>query len=242
MYKVFIVEDDPMVLNINKRFTEKIEYFEVVGTSRTGKKALEEIIGTEPDLVLLDVYLPEQNGLKLLQEIRSTEFYPEVIMITAANDADTVEKAFKLGVFDYIVKPYSFYRFKQSLISFSNKMETIKRKNSELSQNDIDKINFSINTNEPLQSVVAKTIEPPKGIDKFTLDRIREAVENSPVPVSSSDMADALCLSRITTRKYLEYLADEKIIRVDLKYGSFGRPTRLFFNPDIVDFNKFNVD
>lgn len=242
MYKVFIVEDDPMVLNINKRFTEKLEEFEVVGTSRTGKEVLQEIINLKPDLVLLDVYLPEQNGLKLLQEIRATEFYPEVIMITAANDANTVEKAFKLGVFDYIVKPYSFIRFKQSLMSFSNKMKTIKRKNSELSQNDIDKINYAISNKEPIQLVKDKTIEPPKGIDKFTLERIREAVENSPVPLSSSEMADSLNLSRITTRKYLEFLVDENIIKVELKYGSSGRPTRLFFNPKIVDFNKFNIE
>lgn len=242
MYKVYIVEDDPMVLNINKKFTEKLENFKVIGTSRTGKEVLQEIISLQPDLVLLDVYLPEQNGLKLLQEIRSTEFYPEVIMITAANDADTVEKAFKLGVFDYIVKPYSFIRFKQSLISFTNKMMVIKRKNSELSQNDIDKINYLINTNEQIQSVTAKTIEPPKGIDKFTLERIREAVEKSPVPVSSSEMADSLSLSRITTRKYLEFLVNENIIKVDLKYGSSGRPTRLFYNPKMVNFDKFIIE
>lgn len=242
MYKVFIVEDDPMVLSINTRFTEKVEDFKVVGTSKTGHEALDEIISKKPDLVLLDVYLPEQNGLKILQEIRSTQFYPEVIMITAANDADTVEKAFKLGVFDYIVKPYSFYRFKQSLSSFSNKMQTIKRKNSELSQNDIDKINYSINSNEILQSTVAKSIDPPKGIDKFTLDRVIEAIENSSVPISSSDMAELLCLSRITARKYLEFLVDEKIIKAELKYGSYGRPTKLFFNPKIVDSNKFNIE
>lgn len=162
-------------------------------------------------------------------------------MITAANDAETVEKAFKLGAFDYIVKPYGFIRFKKSLESFSNKIKTIKRKNNELSQSDIDRINFSINTNEVLQNA-AKSIEPPKGIDKITLDRIREAIANSTVPVSSSDMADSLCLSRVTTRKYLEYLVDEKIIKIELKYGSSGRPTRLFFNPNIVDYNKFNME
>lgn len=242
MYKVFIVEDDPMVLSINTRFTEKVEDFKVVGTSKTGHEALDKIISKKPDLVLLDVYLSEQNGLKILQEIRSTQFYPEVIMITAANDADTVEKAFKLGVLDYIVKPYSFNRFKQSLVSFSNKIQAIKRKDSELSQKDIDKINYSINSNETLQSAASISIELPKGIDKFTLDRVREAIENSTVTLSSSDMADILCLSRVTARKYLEFLVDEKIIKAELKYGSSGRPTKLFFNSQIVDFDKFNIE
>ncbi|MGB4438286.1 MAG: response regulator [Sedimentibacter sp.] len=241
MYKVFIVEDDPMVLNINIRFTEKVDGFEVVGTSRVGKNAVNDIISKTPDLVLLDVFLQDQSGLTLLQEIRATQYYPEVIMITAANDAETIEKAFKLGAFDYIVKPYGFARFEKSLESFAQKIVSIKNKSTEFSQIDIDEINFTMMNISKESQGTSKLSEYPKGIDEITLDLIKEAVLKSKVPVSSGDMADSLRLSRITTRKYLEYLADEKIIKVDLKYGNSGRPTRLFFNPDFVDLNKFNV-
>ncbi|WP_352419502.1 response regulator [Proteiniborus sp.] len=230
MYKVFIVEDDPMVLSINKRFVEKLPDFKVIETSKKGKEAVAKIVEMEPDLILLDVFMPEQSGLDLLREIRNSQTNSEVIMITAAQDAETVTEALRLGVIDYIIKPYNFARFKQALEVFISKMNTIKDITS-FTQSEIDQMkNLMQVTGDELSS--SKDEELPKGLDKITLNKIKDAIDESDKPMSSSNMAKLLGLSRITTRKYLEYLVDTGVLELLLEYGGVGRPTRLYYNPN----------
>ena len=115
LYRVVIVEDDPMVSLLDRTFTEKDPRFRVVQTFQDGQAALDWLAQNPADLVVLDVYMPLFTGLELLQALRRRHIPVDAIMVTAANDTDTVDQLLKLGVVDYLVKPFTFERFQQAL-------------------------------------------------------------------------------------------------------------------------------
>lgn len=224
MYKVYIIEDDPMVSSINERFINKLDNFKVIGKSLTGIDVLTKITSLNPDLILLDVFMPGLNGIELLEEIRRASIKVEIIMITAAQDVATITDALQLGVIDYLIKPYDFTRLKKALDSFATKVELIKDSKT-LTQQDLDKIK---NMNHSENNNITQSIDLPKGLDEITLSKILNIIITSEYPLSSSEVGDKLSVSRITARKYLEYLADKNSIQIHLKYGNTGRPTRLY--------------
>ena len=143
MYKVLIVEDDPMVAMINEQYILKNKDFCVCGTCKNGVEALDFLRKNLVDLVLLDVYMPLMNGREVLEEIRNSKIETEVIMVTAANDTSTLEETVHLGVVDYLIKHFSFVRFQNALEKFTAQHQAFKEKNT-MDQNFID--NF-INSN-----------------------------------------------------------------------------------------------
>jgi response regulator of citrate/malate metabolism len=224
MYKVYIVEDDPMVSSINERFINKFDKFKVVGSSLSGKGLAENIDLLKPDLLLLDIYMPGINGIELLKEIRKNNKRLEVIMVTAAQDVDTITEALSLGVMDYLIKPYDFSRLKKALENFIIKVDLIKDSKI-LTQKDLDKIN-NLGYIHPIGE--SSDQEMPKGLDELTLNKIQNIINLAERPLSSSEVGEILSVSRITARKYLEYLAESNLIQIHLKYGNTGRPTRLY--------------
>lgn len=228
MYRVFIVEDDPMVLSINERFVNKMSDFKVVGTSSSGTEALEAIHKLKPDLLLLDIFMPGKNGLDILKQLRHSENNCDVIMITAAQDVSTISESLRLGVLDYLIKPYDFNRLKKSLESFLKKMELINESKT-LTQKELDEIHF-IKKDEQLSNNKTTT---PKGLDDITLEKVINVIESSNKALSSTEVGIIMSVSRITARKYLEYLVDTKHIEIQLKYGNTGRPTRQYKKKDI---------
>ena len=125
--EVLIVEDDIRIADIHRRFTGKIEGFKVIGTATTGEQAKEWLDLVKPQLVLLDVYLPDMQGTELVTYIRHNLHDTDIIMITAASETDIVRHALRGGVTDYIVKPLMFDRFKTSLENYK-KACTVKEK------------------------------------------------------------------------------------------------------------------
>ena len=91
--EVLIVEDDIRIADIHRRFTEKIEGFKVIGTATTGEQAKEWLELVKPQLVLLDVYLPDMQGTELVTYIRHHLHDTDIIMITAASETDVVRHA-----------------------------------------------------------------------------------------------------------------------------------------------------
>ncbi|GAB7386447.1 response regulator [Bacillaceae bacterium] len=217
--RTLIVEDDPMVSNINKMFLERIEAFQLVGTARNGEEALRCLAQKPVDLLLLDVYMPAKNGLELLRNIRIKGYKTDVILITAAQSPATIEEAMRLGVVDCILKPFDFERFRNALL-FYKKRFTMFRSSDIINQQGIDSLQLAAEEgDEPL----------PKGLNPVTLGLIREALQRAGSPLSAQELASRVRLSRITTRKYLEYLAEKREITLDLKYSPKGRPTKLYF-------------
>lgn len=165
--EVLIVEDDIRIAEIHRRFTEKIEGFKVIGTATTGEQAKEWLEFVKPQLVLLDVYLPDMQGTELVTYIRHNLHDTDIIMITAASETDVVRHALRGGVTDYIVKPLTFDRFKTSLESYQKKITKLK-KNTQLSSEQIEHLWSQ-------RGVQANQIEyAPKGIDPLTLAKIKK--------------------------------------------------------------------
>lgn len=138
-YKVLIVEDDPMVSMINEQYVNRNKAFHVVGKCKNGKSALEFLENSDVDLIVLDVYMPLMDGFETLRQIRKNKKSVDIIMVTAANDRDALEEALHLGVVDYLVKPFTYDRFRMALDKYISHLDALKDVDT-LSQKNIDYI------------------------------------------------------------------------------------------------------
>lgn len=136
-FRVLVVEDDPMVAEVNRAYVEGAGPFAVVGTARTAAEGVEMAVALAPDLVLLDIYLPDMNGLAALREIRRRELPCDVLAVTAARDVQTVQEVLRNGAVDYIIKPFKFERLRATLLAYAQ-MRTRLRQTADLSQAELD--------------------------------------------------------------------------------------------------------
>ncbi|WP_088014210.1 response regulator [Gottfriedia acidiceleris] len=223
--EVLIVEDDSRIAEIHQRFIERIEGFSVIGIATNYQEAVDLIEILKPQLVLLDVYFPDMNGLDFLQWMKKHSILADVIMITASKEIDSVNKALHYGVFDFIIKPVIFDRFKRSLIryaNYSNKVKSLQSKSAYLTQEEIDGL---IGKNN---SVIEEQSIYPKGIDKLTLDKVLFAINEVHNGMTAENIGLEIGVSRTTARRYLEYLVSEGKVSADLAYGTIGRPERVY--------------
>jgi two-component system CitB family response regulator len=227
MTKVLIVEDDLKIAEIHRRFTEKIDGFEVIGTATTGEQAQIWLEVMEPDLILLDVYLPDMRGVDLVQRIRQKSQAVDIIMITASSEVDVVRTALHGGVFDYIVKPLTYDRFKESLEAYKSHTHQLLQSES-LTPEQIAHIWKGKNTSKSEESIMNG--EMPKGIDPLTLDKMIEYIQRLKKDGATAEgVSLEVGVSRSTARRYLEYLISKKVVYAELIYGSVGRPERRYF-------------
>ncbi|MDM0608580.1 response regulator [Clostridium perfringens] len=212
--KILIVEDDPMVALINKRFLENMGFKDILGPVQTEEEIIKVLDKENIDLILLDVYLPKKNGIDILKSLRYKKYLTDVIMITAANSVEEVKRAFAYGVTDYLVKPFEFERFEEAINKYKQKNNLLNKREA-LSQNDIDVISKSLE----------EKIELPKGLNQKTLDRIMEFLkENQGKVWTLREIAYELKISNVTIKKYMDYLEDVKKVNVTLTSGNVGRP------------------
>jgi two-component system CitB family response regulator len=220
---VVIAEDDPKIAEIQSRFIEKIEGFEVVGIGNTIAESEEIIDVFQPDLVLLDVYFPDGSGVDLLWKIRRLYKNIDIIFITAAKEIATLQDAIRGGAFDYVLKPMTFSRFQSTLQKFSehrNKLKDI----TNLDQSNVDQIIH------PAQDSGQSDARMPKSINALTLERIEDEVKKiDDDGVNAEAMGMQVGISRTTARRYLEFLVSRGTVKPTLVYGSVGRPERLYF-------------
>ena len=127
MYTVVIIEDDPMITRLNRRYVEQDSRFAVVQTFSAAHPALFWLQHNPIDLIILDVYMPQMSGTELLLQLRAKGVDADVIMVTSANDAKTVNDAVRLGAVDYLVKPFAYERFQQALEVFCRRRESVQR-------------------------------------------------------------------------------------------------------------------
>lgn len=217
MIKVLIVEDDPMVAHINKKYTDSIENFKVVGVSQDGKEAQDYIKKHSLDLIILDVYMPKLDGISLLKWMRNENIMTDVIMVTAAHEVDKLDEVLKLGAVDYLIKPFEFERFREALQRFQIKYKLI-RENTFINQEDIDRIRW--NTQELGSS------DLQKGLHERTLQRVREYMKvNKDKYLTNEEVAEGMSLSRVTIMRYLKYLENQKELVSEMEYRNIGRPS-----------------
>lgn len=221
--EILIVEDDKRISDIHRRFIEKLVGFEVIGSAFTGDEAKDWIISYQPDLVLLDVYLPDTLGTDLLTVIQEHSPDTDIIFITAAAEADIVKKAFRGGVADYILKPLTFEKFKESLLAYKEKRDILTGVGNV--QEELIKSLWN-NKATPIQYMESI---PPKGIDPITKEKIVNEIKTIKEGITAESLGLQVGVSRSTARRYLEYLVSEKVVYAELIYGTVGRPERRYF-------------
>ncbi|MFZ5966206.1 MAG: response regulator [Bacillota bacterium] len=220
MIKVLIVEDDPMVAQINKRYVESIDGFEVREIAVNGEEALQIMKRIKIDLVIVDIYMPKLNGIDMLKAMRKSGIMADVIMVTAARETQQVDEALTLGAVDYLIKPFEYERLKNALESYQGRFRLLK-KQQVAAQADIDKITMGKNYNRESMT--------QKGLHSNTLNRIRKFMENHhDCFLTSEEVAEKLGITKVTVRRYLEYLESIGEVKLEVEYGSIGRPSHRY--------------
>ena len=217
MIKVLIVEDDPMVVKFNTYYLEQVGGFKLKAVAASADAAF-EVLEKEPiDLILLDIYMPGINGLELLSRLRKTDKNIDVIIVSAAKDSISIKKALQYGAVDYLIKPFEFERFNSALTSFKHR-EKFMNSQENLSQEELDKLLLYQEQPDSLKTF-------PKGLDRNTLNTVwNKILEINDASFSTDELASLLVISRVSIRKYLNFLEEIKILKKDIDYGSLGRP------------------
>ncbi len=218
MIKVLIVDDDFMVAKIHQGYVNQTDGFTVVGLAHTGAAALEQATLLQPDLILLDIYLPDTSGLDLLVALRTVAPEVDVLVISAAREADTIRRALRGGIVHYLMKPFTHEQLQQRLQHYQDTYQGLATKQSKPLQADVDRV-FGIG--RPSTSL-------PKGLSPETLTLVLEALRAASGDISAAELADHLGVSRGSARRYLEHLADTAQAEVRLRYGEVGRPERRY--------------
>ena len=103
--RVMIVDDSKMIIKLIQGFLETYN-IEIVGTASDGKTAVNLFKQTDPDIVTLDITMPEMDGLTVLEEILKINASAKVVVISALTDNATALKALRIGAKDFIPKPF----------------------------------------------------------------------------------------------------------------------------------------
>lgn len=221
--RIVIAEDDKQIAEIQKRFIERIEGFELVGLAHELLEAEDLIDVLTPDLVLLDIQFPSGTGLDLLRKVRAKNSSVDIILITAAKEVNTLKEALRGGIFDYILKPLVFERLQSSLHNYRDQIHKLQNIVS-VDQNEVDNIlpRKGSKENSPQHTRL------PKGIDSITLDSIKGIFSQSTIPMGAEEVGELIGASRTTARRYLEYLVSINELKAEVSYGSVGRPERKY--------------
>jgi two-component system CitB family response regulator len=216
MIRTLIVDDDFRVADLHCAYVERVPGFQVAGRAHTGASALEQVEQLRPDLVLLDIYLPDISGLDVLQRLREEGQAPvDVIAITAARDVESLRSAMRGGVVHYLIKPFLFPTFEEKLLSYAAARDRMTRI-GRADQGDVDRIFGTLRT--------ARTDALPKGLSDATLDLIVQALGSSLSGLPAAAVADAAGVSRVTARRYLDHLCQLGRVELTMRYGGPGRP------------------
>lgn len=217
---VLVVDDDFMVTRVHRAFVERVEQFRVVGTAGTGEQAVAAVKELRPDLVLLDLYLPDLFGLEVIPRLRSAGHDCDVMVISAAREADSVRGAVRHGVVDYLLKPFEFADLRTRLERYAAQrgrlLSTVVR-----GQADVDRVLAGAASPGPAARL-------PKGLSVETADLIERALREAGGTLSATECAAATGISRVSARRYLEHFHAAGSADVALRYGATGRPERRY--------------
>jgi response regulator of citrate/malate metabolism len=220
MIRVLVVDDDFMVARIHVGFVGRVEGFEVVGVAHSGAEAADAVAELRPDLLLLDLYLPDRFGLDLLADLRTLPHPCDAIVITAAKEGDAVRAAVRLGVIDYLLKPFGFHDLEERLQRYAAQRRLLDHTQVH-GQDDVDRAFVRAGSS-------AGAMALPKGMSVETALLAQEALRASEDTLSATEVAEVVGMSRVSARRYLEHFVSTGQADVRLRYGSTGRPERRY--------------
>lgn len=218
MIRTLIIEDDFRVAEINAAYIAMDEEFKVIGIAPTAALGYEMVLAEKPDLVLLDLFLPDEHGLELFARLQQLPrgSKPDIFIITAAKDTQSVKDAIQLGAVAYIVKPFNGHQLIERLRTYKRAYEKLKG-SGEVSQADVDAAVALIHGSKHEDFSESSSKNP-------TTTMIVNCLKSNKVAMSASEIARALEISRATAQRYLSQMADRKIVVLELQYGTAGRP------------------
>ncbi|MGW1885450.1 DUF7342 family protein [Streptomyces sp. NPDC001970] len=215
MINVLVVDDDVRVAEINAAYVAKVPGFRVVARAHTATEALARVAELPVDLILLDHYLPDENGLSVVRELRRQGHHTDVIMVTAARDVATVQAAMRHGALQYLVKPFTFAGLRTKLEAYAELRRTLAG-GGEAEQAEVDRIFGALSaTSAP---------DLPKGHSPTTAELVRKVLQAADTALSTQEIAERAGVSRQTAQRYLKLLERSGRVRLSLRYGETGRP------------------
>ncbi len=221
MMRVIVVEDDPMVARLNAAYLEQMDGVRVEGVFHNGAQALDFLRENPVELAVVDVYMPVCGGMELLRRLRGRGIPTAVIMITAATEMKVVEEALRLGIEDYIIKPFSYDRLRDAVRKFQDKTSLV-QSSPRVSQAVVDRL-----LGNDAQAPGRRDL--PKGLNARTLDSIRALLDEDPAGEHTCEsLSTRSGLSKVTVRHYLNHLIETGVLKSDIDYETGGRPRVLY--------------
>ena len=216
--RVLVVDDEPLIADAHRAYTEKIEGFEVVAVAHSARDAMAALRAGPVDLVLLDLNLPDKHGLEVARALRTAGSGTDVLAVTSARDIAMVRAAVALGVTHYLLKPFTFAAFRDKLDRYKQYRSQLLGSGEVAAQHEIDRV-FATLRGADQDSL-------PKGLDARTLDLVVRALRaaTGEAGLSAAEVAGVIGTSRVTARRYLEHLADGGRVFRSPRYGGPGRP------------------
>ncbi|TQS42678.1 response regulator [Cryptosporangium phraense] len=213
---MLVVEDDPIAADAHADYVRRVPGFSVAATALTGADALRELGRVDVDLVLLDMNLPDLHGLDVCRRMRAGGHRADVIAVTSARDLNTVRSAVSLGIVQYLIKPFVFGSFADKLEQYAAYRAQVAGGGVLAGQHEVDRALALLHGRG--QTAL------PKGMSPESLDAVTGALRSSEAPISASELAEDLGMSRITARRYLEHLTEAGLVTRAARYGRAGRP------------------
>ncbi|MGW1100794.1 DUF7342 family protein [Streptomyces sp. NPDC002455] len=215
MIEVLVVDDDVRVARINAAYVTKVPGFRVAAMAHSAAEALTRLGEAPIDLILLDHYLPDRNGLAVVRELRALGHHTDVIMVTAARDVATVQAAMRHGALQYLVKPFAYAGLRTKLEAYAALRRTFEG-GGEAEQTEVDRLFGAL--------WATGGSDLPKGHSTTTAELVRQALRSADGPLSAQEIAESAGMSRQTAQRYLKLLERTGRVRLSLKYGETGRP------------------
>jgi len=220
--RVLVVEDDTMLAAAHQELVGRVPGFEVIGVAHSGGEALRFLAARQVDLILLDVYLPDMTGLDVCRALRAQGRTTDVIAVTSARDLDVVRAAVTQGIVQYLLKPFTFASLRDKLTQYGDyrRQVTGSEPTQLAAQQDVDRVLATLRApGRPAQ---------PKGMSEDTLAAVVRTLRATSAELSAAQVADDVGVSRVTARRYLEHLADQRLATRSPRYGGAGRPELLY--------------
>lgn len=220
MIRTLVVDDDYRVARLHAAHVGRVPGYECVGEAHSAAEARKLVAALKPQLLLLDVYLPDEDGLSLLRSLRDEGVDVDAVVITAARDAGTVREAMRGGAVYYLVKPFGARQLTEQLEAYRAWRQKVERDIS--GQQDVDALFASRHASLPATGSVRRGSLPP------TMQKVLDAVASAEGPLGAQDVSDQIGISRPTAQRYLSELERKGRVRLVLEYGSTGRPVNTY--------------
>lgn len=213
---VLVVEDEPVAAEAHTAYVERVPGFAVAATVGTSQAALQALQDRHVDVVLLDMNLPDRHGLEVIRAMRAGGHRADVIALTSARDLDVVRAAVSLGVVQYVLKPFVFATLRERLLAYRAYREQVQGAEQVGTQAEVDEVIGGLRAGAETRL--------PKGMSEELLSRVSRALREADAGISATEVGDAVGVSRVTARRYAEFLCDSRLVVRRSRYTGSGRP------------------